>query len=217
MLSFLYDPESYFGSHDPGLLGPALAVGGVIALSILEGSIRLLARSSILAEAAPRRAGDVAGMSLFGGVIGLVLAVLWVLFVLAYYAGGFHALSALFDGEGSFAATAWVAGLGFTPKLLTESVNLLVAVYVVSRWAQMDPYAVATGQEVVLGPIAVGLIALVPILTLPWSAFIWYKGLKAVRDLDRTGAAVAVGVPVGVALVFDLVVMVGAAYTVAQV
>ena len=232
MLSLLTDPETFFEERELGLVGPLLVVAAVMGLAFVAGVGGVVVAVDMApyttpedpmgpgaddpfapdgqdpAEAQPIDPGDMAAfMAVFGG-IGLVLGLVWLALVFLFYAGSFYGLTAVFDGEGSFADTLAVVGWGFAPKILAEAVGVVAAVYTGIVWMMSERPAQGEMVDPIIGPVGTFFLGLVTIGALFWSAYIWYFGIKKVRNVDATGAAVSVGLPVFVAFVFNLVALV---------
>ena len=231
MLSLLYDPETFFEERKLGLVGPLLVVAAVVVLAFVAGAVGLFVTVDMVpyttpedpmgpgaddpfapdgqdpAETQPLDSSDMAAFAAIGGAVGLVLGVAWLAFVFLFYAGTFYLLTTFFDGEGSFTDTLAVVGWGFAPKILAEAVGLVAVVYTGIVWMMSEPPGPGEMVDPIIGPIGTFFLGLVTIGVLFWSAYIWYFGIKKVRNVDATGAAVSVGLPVFVAFVFNLVAL----------
>ena len=228
MLSLLTDPETFFEERDLGLVGPLLVVAAVMGLAFAAGAVGVAVAVDMApyttpedpmgfgaedplapdgqdpADTQPIDPGDMtAFMAVIGG-IGLVFGLVWLVFVLLFYAGSFYGLTALFNGEGSFTDTLAVVGWGFAPKILAEAAGLVAAIYTGVVWMMSEPPAQGEMLDPIIGPTGTFFLGLVTIGALCWSTYIWYFGIKKVRNVDATGAAVSVGLPVFVAFVFNL-------------
>ena len=223
MLSLLTDPETFFEERNLGLVGPLLVVAAVMGLAFVAGAVGVVVAVDMApyttpedsfapdgqdsAGTEPFNSGDMAAFTAVGGGIALVFGLLWLVFVLLFYAGSFYGLTAVFDGEGSFADTLAVVAWGFAPKILAEAVGLVAAVYMGIVWIMSEPPAQGEMVDPIIGPTGTFFLGLVTLGALCWSAYIWYFGIKKVRNVDATGAAVSVGLPVFVAFVFNLVAL----------
>lgn len=201
VLEPLVRPSEYFADHEPDLTVPVAIVLAVVVLTIVTGAVGVFVTADAAADAAPDSGDGVnpTGFAVAGGAIGIVLGLLWLGAVFLFYAGSFHGLTALFDGEGSFGATVAIVGWGFAPKVVDVLLDLLNQLFVAYRVtaAGMAPEEAGLGA---IGTFGLGAISIVLLL---WSAYIWFGGLRRVRNVDATGAGVAVGLPVFLALIWN--------------
>ena len=138
-------------------------------------------------------------------LIGALIAtfIIWVVMTAVFFG-----LSCIFKGQGSFKRCLEMTGYGYLPQVI-GSVITLVAVFVyvpkvvvpeVSAAALQDPQQI---QEVVKAlmqqPAMVELTqitAVISIVFLLWSANSWIFGMRYARGLSMRNAAICVGVPV---------------------
>lgn len=205
--SVLTDPESFFREResDPSLLRPALVVAVAALVGAAAGFLQWQAMQDLYSsiEGPAGQIASVAGVfGIVGGLVGPFVA--WIL-----YAGVFHGISALFDGEGAFTDTLALVGWGFVPSILGGLVSLAITYYrfnVVGFTVPQttDPQAMAEfSQEVSSGPL-VTLDSGLGILFTLWSAFLWMFAVKYARDLDTRNAAITVAIPVAISLLLSL-------------
>jgi hypothetical protein len=138
-------------------------------------------------------------------LIGALIAtfVVWVVMTAVFFG-----LSCLFKGQGSFRRCLEMTGYGYLPQVIGSVVTLIAAyVYVpkiivpeVSAATLQDPQQI---QEVVKAlmqqPNMVELTqitAVISIVFLLWSANSWIFGMRYARGLSMRNAAICVGVPV---------------------
>ncbi len=115
-----------------------------------------------------------------------------------------HALSALYDAEGSFAGTLAVVGWATLLDLVRVAV-VVAGAYVLLRGVSFtgDPEAMVRQLRQVTDG-AGGHANLVGVGVVAWQAYIWTHGLRYARDLRRGEAAVVAGVVGFVAILFAL-------------
>jgi len=138
-------------------------------------------------------------------LIGAFIAtfIIWVVMTAIFFG-----LSCLFKGQGSFRRCLEMTGYGYLPQVIGSVVTLIAAfVYVpkivvpeVSAAALQDPQQI---QEVIKAlmqqPAMVELTqitAVISIVFLLWSANSWIFGIRYARGLSMRNAAICVGVPV---------------------
>jgi hypothetical protein len=203
-LEVLHDPESFFerGEEAGSVLVPVVVLLFVGATSGVIAWLNFQRTSEMISRMGDGAAGG-AGFAAIGGAVSVVVALVVPFIAWLVYAGLFHGLSALMDGEGEFTTTMVYTGWGFLPKILGSSVALAANWYImqtVSLPAEITQQSVqAYQQQIQSHPATLGALA-VGILVLLWSAYIWVAAVQHARDIDRADAAIAVGIPVALAL-----------------
>lgn len=179
------DPAAFFEDRD---LDPDGALG-IVALTIGLATFKDVVNAVVQARSEPYGAA-------FADAWVFALPAVWLSFVVGFYAVAFHVPVALDEG-GEFADTVAVVGWGFVPKLFVVVAKLGVV-------SVGDPGGIAgLPTDLVVGS-AMGVLT---VAALAPSAAIWYHGMAAAHDLDARGAALAVGPPVALAALFDLLAL----------
>lgn len=197
MIDVFYKPDRFFE-------GVGRDVSRPIAVMALVGVAATLAQvlpaTHMTSQLARSSAVRTVGMA-FAGFLGFVMPfVIWGL-----VAGAGHVLSINWGGTGRFKETAAYTAWGFVPLIPGYA---LVAVFRYLAVQQVDPPTSVDGlrlasQEVTRIPLyRVGAVVLVVLLL--WSAFIWAVGVKEARGVTLRQAAVSIGVPVLIVLAYQL-------------
>lgn len=198
LADLVVDPAAFFADRDFRLGGPLVIVTSTVGLGVTKSLLRALAAAPTGLSSSP-----VASFRFWS----VVTPLLWLSFVAAYYLVTFHLLAAALDGAGPPSDTLAVVGWGFAPKLFAVVAMMGLALPLVVLG---DPGSVAGFSG---GLLANGFRGVLVLAALATSAYIWYHGLAAAHGLDRRMAAIAVGPPVVLAALFDvlfvLLVMVG--------
>lgn len=201
-LTAIINPETFFSERDGEyrLLVPLLAIVGVFVLAIASGIVEMVMIPEMPTDPNMTAEEQEIASAVSGafGVVGIIFSVIWLLVVVVFYFGTFLGLTSIFDGEGSAKATLAVLGWGFVPKLVHEFVRLLESVYRAYLFQTADMLTLQSG----IGIVGNLLVVLVAFAMLGWSAYIWFHGLQAARNVDRRGAAISVGVPVVIAAIW---------------
>lgn len=194
VVAALTRPDSFFAerAEDPSLLYPAVVVAVVGLLSVLASVPVFLA----LREGIPEGAGPFLAV---GAAVGVAFAFVGPFVVWLLFAAAFHAISAVFDGEGRFRKTFVLAGWGFLPRVFASALSL-VATLVVLRGRSYppltDPQAIqAFARSLQADPLLRAVTAVGILLTL-WSGYIWLYAVANARDLTRRQALLTVALPV---------------------
>ncbi|WP_157196713.1 YIP1 family protein [Methanococcoides burtonii] len=150
-------------------------------------------------------------MAMFG-IIGLVAAIAgafigvfitWVIYTIIFYL-----LSSVFGGEGDFKRTLEFVAYGFIPTII----NSITSIYVISKifstidMTTVDPIAI---NETLLADPTMQMITVVGIIINLWSANIWRYGLVHARNMTVKNATIAVMIPIGISILFNLITLLG--------
>ncbi len=211
-LRVLFDPGHFFENRMRG--EPSLKIPALIALVIgLVGAVSAALMANMIVGILPTEAQAfgviVVGFAVAGGVIGGFLT--WIVYGIIFYA-----LSMVFKGEGSLARTLEVTGYGFLPQVFGGIVGAFISYQIISNLTipvARSPEEIAAVTEnftemLVSDPL-MQVAALVGIIFLIWSANIWIFGMKYARNLSMRDAALTVGIPVALYILYTGVTLVG--------
>ena len=201
LADLLTNPDGFFRrrAEAGGLRGPAL----VVTLLALVNAVAAYPGIRASVQVLPEQAAAMGGLIY---VLGLAFAFVVTFVVWALYAGVFHGLSAFaFDGEGSFGRTLSVTGWGFLPGIVGGAINAVVSFSVYASVSlPADPQAAARVAARLQSDPLVMLAGALGIAFLLWQAFLWTFAIHHVRGLSMRDAAITVGIPVAIALLWRL-------------
>ncbi|WP_123537350.1 Yip1 family protein [Halosimplex salinum] len=205
-LALLTDPNEFFRERqaDPSLIGPLVVILLIAAVNVIASILQSRFRAQVF-ESGQFDAG------LMGAVqaITLILVVAGPFVIWLLYAGVFHGVSALFDGEGDFSTTLALVGWGFVPSILGSIAEAAIRYYRFNVRGVEVPSEITmeTMQEfsrnLQTGPL-VALIAVLGIVFTLWSAFLWTFAVKHARNLTLKQAGLSVAVPVALGLLLTI-------------
>jgi hypothetical protein len=204
--ALLADPDVFFRDRGEtaSLRSPALVVTLSVVVGLVSTYVTYRGMSTVLSSAGVDSTILLVTQigSLAAAIIGPYLT--WVL-----YAGAFHVISLLFDGEGEFRTTLALVGWGFVPAVVEGVVGAVLTAY---RWEvrgvtadlpatvdftnQADAAQFQSAiQEMTSGPIVALTVGLGIVFTL-WSGLLWTFAVKHARKLSLRDAALTVVLPV---------------------
>ncbi|WP_436923859.1 Yip1 family protein [Halosimplex amylolyticum] len=206
VLALLTDPDEFFRRRlpDPSLKGPAAVVAVVAVVSVLASILQFRFLSQVFESGG---AGSGFVMAIRAVSIGAAFVLPFVFWLL--YAGLFHGISALLDGDGEFSTILSLVGWGYVPNVLGTIAGAAVNYYRfnvrgidVPTEMTMEAYQ-QFSQSLQTGPL-VALSAVLSIVFTLWSAFLWTFALKHARDLTLRQAVITIAVPVGLGLLWTV-------------
>jgi hypothetical protein len=200
----LIRPDAFFEkivTEHESLKIPAVIVliGGI--LGAVLGYLMGVLSAEMMAGIMPGLDSIIIVSAVLGGLFGTFI--FWLI-----VAGLFHILSAIFGGQGSFGRTLEVVGYGYLPQIIGSVISLIAAIEylpkvtvpVLAKSAAQDPAAIEAATKAFMHDPAMleftQITTLVAIVFMLWSAHIWIFGMKHARVLTMRDAAICVGAPV---------------------
>jgi hypothetical protein len=215
VMEVLVRPDAFFSRLIQGEV--SLKVPGII---VIIGAIFSALTAYVVSGPTVKLISGAAGSSAAGamGIIGMAGAVFaFIFFILIWWlimGGVFHAISAAFKGTGSFKRTLQVQGYGLIPQVISTIIGFFLALYYIPLvkvpvlGSLTDPAAITKATSQLLHDPAMReylqVTGLVTIIFLIWSANIWIFGMKHARGLSVRDAAITVGIPVAVWIIYSL-------------
>jgi len=190
-VDLLTNPDTFFRNRTDhtSLLYPASIV-------LLAGLISLIGGLPLLFKLTSAFGGLTGNIATVIPIVSSVFGLVTVFIVWAIYAGLFHVISTVFDGEGTFRNTLTLVGYGFVPNIFASVVSAAVSFVVYSGVTLPDSQSqlMATLQSIQTNPLFLVSTILGIIFTL-WSAFLWTFAVKHARNIDLQQAALTVAGP----------------------
>ena len=208
------DPDSFFRyrAEHPRLLVAA----GIVVVAAVLAAIAAVPQANLTAQAsttAARSAGQGVNRSV-ADAVGAVFNVLSIVFAFVgivipwvLYAAAFYLIARLgFKGDGSFVGTLALTGWGFVPTIVVQIVKIAAnyTVYAGETLPSGNAAARHALETIQSDPVLV-VASVVAILLLIWSGVLWTYAMDHHHNLSRRNAAITVGIPVAISLVFKLI------------
>jgi hypothetical protein len=205
-----FDPNMFFLdliSEKESLKIPALIIllGGITAA--VYGFIVGGLTSRMMENLMPNMGLIITISAIAGALIGTF--VLWIL-----WGGLIHAISAGFKGKGTFNRTLQCIGYGYFPQIAGTLISLVLALDYLQKVqvpvisATSDPEVIQSAVKALMQDPAMReltiISSVISILFLLWSANIWIFGIKNARQIPMRDAALSVGIPVVVYIMYIL-------------
>jgi hypothetical protein len=210
-LKTLINPNAFFQERikEPESLKiPAL----IVLISAIVGAA---AAYLMVAPTVKLMGSMVAGMEIV-----IILAAVIATFVITFvswlvFAGIFFILSTIFKGKGTFNRTLEIVGYGFLPQVMGGIITVIVALeYIPNVIVQSIPAGTTDSQVILAATTSLmrdpammaftQITTLISIVFLLWSANIWIFGLQHSRLLSVRDAALCVGVPVVLYILYTI-------------
>jgi len=155
-------------------------------------------------------------------LIGMVIAAFVMTFLVwVIWAGAFYLISKLFKGTGSFTRCLEVVGYGYVPLVIGSVITLVAAfeylpkvvVPTLTSAALTNPQQIQDATTALMSDPAMveftQISAVISMVFLLWSANAWIFGIKQARNISMRDAAITVGIPVILLIIYQLYKLAG--------
>ncbi|HUT39227.1 MAG TPA: Yip1 family protein [Methanoregula sp.] len=165
--------------------------------------------------------GLIPGMESIIAIFTILGALLGIFIFWVIWAGVFYIVSLVFKGNGTFKRTLEFVGYGYLPQIFGAILTLIVAMQYIPRVivpqiatnAAEDPQLIQEAVNALMHDPAMmemtQITSIISIVFLLWSANIWIYGLQHARKLSVRDAALCVGIPVVVYILYIIYTMTG--------
>lgn len=217
LVNLLINPNAFF--KDASADKESLKIPGLIVLAL--GIVSAVNAYLVGGLTGKMMAGMFPGMELIIGISAILGALFAAFIIWVIWAGVFYILSSLFKGKGTFKRTLEFVGFGYLPQIFGALLSIIVAVQYLPRVmvpqiasaAIGDPQLIQEAVNALMHDPAMmemaQIISVISIVFLLWSANIWISGLQHSRKLPVRDAALCVGIPVVLYILYMIYSMTG--------
>lgn len=186
--------------EEGGLKLPAL----IVLIAGIIGAVGAVISLGPVIQLLPSEAASFTPVLMTLGVAGafVTIFVVWVVWTVVFFL-----LSMIFKGKGDFKRLLEFVGYGFIPEVIGGLFTLPILYLYFSTLDVPQVSDPAQIQEVTLQLMSAPELQIAGVISqvfLIWSANIWIFGLKEARSLSTRNAAITVGVPVGLYVIFQI-------------
>lgn len=217
ILDVLINPDKFFEEklrEEVSLKEPFFIFIIIAAISSFSAYFSALSSSKVFESMPEEMTLFMSSYTSFFMVWTITMAILSPFLLWVVCAAIFHIISILFNGSGEFKRTFEFIGYGFIPYIAITAIQTVINAYmfqtlqIPTQFSMENPIlwqqsiiSDMGGLKFILIPIIVSII-----FTL-WSAYIWIYGIKHSRNLSRSNSYLTVGFPVGLYVVYMLIVV----------
>jgi hypothetical protein len=199
-------PDRFFREREgvSGLTIPVLIIGIVGILSAIGAYFVTPVTLQVVVPMLPSDGQQILGIIMALAVVwGAIFPYIQWLVVTIIFFG----LSVLFKGTGEISKSFEYIGYGFLPQIFGGVINIYLS-YLFAVTADVprvtDPTLINQVTQSLMNNPYFELATLVGVIFLLWSTNIWIFGLRYARNMDIRDAAISVGVPVGIYILYTL-------------
>jgi hypothetical protein len=166
-------------------------------------------------------AGLIPGMESIIAISTIIGALFGIFIFWGIWSGVFYLISSLFKGKGTFKRSLEFIGYGYLPQIFGGLLTLIVAILYIPKvivpeipaGAGQDPQLIQEAVKALMHDPSMmemtQIISIISIVFILWSANIWIFGMKNARQLSERDAALCVGIPVVVYILYLIYTMTG--------
>ncbi|WP_292364795.1 MULTISPECIES: Yip1 family protein [unclassified Methanoculleus] len=193
---------------------PSLKVPALIALVIgLIGVVPAVLMANITTAMLP---AEMQGLGVLITIFSAAVAFIGGFLAWIIYGFVFYLVSMFFKGEGDLKRTVEFTGYGLLPQVFGGIIGTYFSYQLLSGLnvpPMTSPEQIAEFSESLVNILTTDPLAqvagLASILFLIWSANIWVFGMKYARNLSTRDAALTVGIPVGLYILYTFITFAG--------
>jgi len=217
LLDILVRPRAFFQNAMaekenliiPGLIVLALGIVSAVYAYLIGGLT-----GKMMSGLMPGMEAVVAISTVLGALFGIFI--FW-----GIWTGVFYLISSLFKGKGTFKRLLEFIGYGYLPQIFGALLTVIVAILYVPKVivpgitsaAAQDPQLIQDAVKALMQDPAMRemtqITSIISIVFLLWSANIWISGIRNARQLAERDAALCVGIPVVVYILYIIYAMTG--------
>ncbi|MDK2889729.1 MAG: hypothetical protein PWR21_361 [Methanoculleus sp.] len=193
---------------------PSLKIPALIALAIgLIGVVPAVLMANITTAMLP---AEMQGLGVLITIFSAAVAFIGGFLAWIIYGFVFYLVSMFFKGEGDLKRTVEFTGYGLLPQVFGGIIGTYFSYQLLSGLnvpPMTSPEQIAEFSESLVNILTTDPLAqiagLASILFLIWSANIWVFGMKYARNLSTRDAALTVGIPVGLYILYTFITFAG--------
>jgi len=217
LVNILINPNAFF--LNASAEKESLKIPGLIVLAL--GIVSAVSAYLVGGLTGKMMAGMYSGVESIIAISTVLGALIAVFIIWVIWAGVFYLLSSIFKGKGTFKRTLEFVGFGYLPQIFGALLSVIVAVQYLPRVivpritsaAIEDPQLIQEAVSALMHDPAMmemtQIISIISIVFLLWSANIWISGLQHSRKLQVRDAALCVGIPVVIYILYMIYSMTG--------
>jgi hypothetical protein len=224
LFGILIEPDTFFQKLMAGkenLVIPTFIILAGAVVGAVNGYLMGSLTAKMMGGTGFGLLGIITAASIIGAFIGIFIY--WFVETAIFYL-----ISMVFKGTGKFNRSLEVVGYGSLPQIIGHGISLIIAVVYIPRITvpQLgpeslgDPQMISNATRALMSDPVMAQYSLitmaVSILFLLWSSCCWIYGVKHARQLSLRNAAICVGIPVILYIIY-LVAMRALAYALVRV
>lgn len=200
--NLLFDPNSFFREKSRNNVDFKYPVLIILVIAIIAMVSSFLVMKQFSGMFPSDMGSYVSAAAIAFGIVGGLFGTFFYWFILTVI---FYSISYVFDSKGSFKRTFEFVGYGFAPQIFSGLIGIVITYWLTASvdFSSQDPELITETitQMYSNNPLFYASQA-VGILFLLLSAYIWVFALLHARNLSIKNAALTVGIPIGLYVIY---------------
>lgn len=197
MLEVLTDPNGFFKRKSNEPIDFKIPIVIILIMAIVAAATAVVVTQNVMGTL-PEEAAAFAGI---GAAVAAIFAVIGTFIVWAIYGVIFYVISMLFHGEGSFKRVMEFVSYGFIPSIISSIVSTF---YTSRAYSNIDFSNPELIEDALLADPTLRIAGIIGIIFTLWSANIWIFALVHSRNLSVKNAAIVVGIPILLSILYSI-------------
>lgn len=197
MLEVLTDPNGFFKRKSNEPIDFKIPIVIILIMAIVAAATAVVVTQNVMGTL-PEEAAAFAGI---GAAVAAIFAVIGTFIAWAIYGVIFYVISMLFHGEGSFKRVMEFVSYGFIPSIISSIVS---AFYTFRAYSNIDFSNPELIEDALLADPTFRIAGIIGIIFTLWSANIWIFALVHSRNLSVKNAAIVVGIPILLSILYSI-------------
>ncbi|MPM32130.1 hypothetical protein SDC9_78689 [bioreactor metagenome] len=204
--SLLFDPNSFFREKARNNVDFKYPISIMLVIAVISMASTFLVMNQFSGLLSSGSGSYFPTMPIIFSVVGGLFGTFfyWLILTLIFYS-----ISYVFESRGYFKRTLEFVGYGFVPQILSSLIGVFVTYKLMASvdFSQQNPQLISESMTQMLSNNPLYYASqTIGILCLLLSAYIWVFALLHARNLSMKNAAITVGVPVGLYVVYMMYV-----------
>ena len=202
--NLLFDPNSFFREKSRNNVDFKYPVLIILVIAIIAMVSSFLVMNQFSGSLPSDMSSYFSTATFFFVIVGGLIGTFFYWFLLT---GILYAISYVFESKGSFRRTLEFVGYGFVPQIFSGLIGVVITYWVTTSadFSLQNPQLITENMmELYSNNPLYYTSQIIGILCLLLSAYIWVFALLHARYLSIKNAALAVGIPVGLSLIYQI-------------
>ena len=200
--SLLFDPNSFFREKARNNVDFKYPILIMLVIAIIAMCSSFLVMNQLSGMFPSDMDSYMSTAAIIFGIVGGLFGTFfyWLILTLIFYS-----ISYVFESKGSFKRTLEFVGYGFVPQVFSSLIGVVVTYKLMTSvdLSLQDPQLISESMTQMLSNNPLYYVSqTIGILCLLLSAYIWIFALLHARNLSMKNAAISVGIPVGLYVVY---------------
>ena len=202
--NLLFDPNSFFREKSRNNVDFKYPILILLVTAIIAMVSNFLVMNQFSGLLPSDMSSSISTIAIVFGIAGGLIGTFLYWFLLT---GILYSISYVFDSKGSFKRTLEFIGYGFVPQIFSSLIGVVITYKLTASvdFSSLDSQLITQSMEQMFSNNPLFYTSqIIGILCLLLSAYIWVFALLHARNMSFKNAALTVGIPVGLSIVYQI-------------